>query len=869
MNEAVDRQSGPRRYRTAILPFAILAGGLFLRLHGITAAADYEEYVCLAHIDASSLSEFIHRVRAEDPYIAPLPFILIYEWSRLAGTSPAAVRMLFVLFGMLVVGLMFLAGRRLGKDRAQGETIGLIAALCVAWSPVHAFHAQEVRHTTLLACFALCSMLCFLRGVRGGATRYWAGNLFFNLCVIWTHLLGGALLLAQGLCLLLLCWRQIRLIAAWGIAHALLVLPWLLWVASMPGGKDDPVVTFPLWDFLGRIISTDLVFFPHNLYLGRFPWERLVDALIALRAPGRWLWIFSGYLLLLATLWRAAKVRNTEPSRWLATLVLLLCFLVPPLVLYLLLFLGMPVYAHRYFIYSSLALYLLLGMGFASLRPPVFKETLGFLLLAVCAHNAALAILSPHRTQWSAAISLVESNRKPGESLVCSDFARLMCAFNSPAFRECSAAENTTDAMAERLQSLSRQTQRPLWMLRNLGSAEVMNTDLEGVLQARGLEATCYPYPGERWLEVWFVEPPFASEDRAEQERRQGLYWQAMRLNPKSRNAFDKLYRLRAGTGIDALALWQAAAAELPCSPWAQFYLGQSLESAHRNAEAAAAFRTAIGLDPRHSEFFEHITSLLIAANDPEAAITACRAGRDQPPYAARTALMLLGAVLDEAGRWNEAAEAYRWAIFTEPRARKAWMRYDAMLARTKAPAERVAAWRALNTQYPRAVWPAFVLGIALEDAGELPEATRWLAQASRAVPSNFEMADRLAMRLLADKDINGALAAWRGCSPLPPQHRPRVAALFCDAGNRLLADKAWAEAAAAFRAATEFEAENSLYWLRLGFALEAAADFEAALKAYREAAGRSPASVEPQRAIEALCNAHRLPDCAEAMQAK
>lgn len=836
----------------------LLAGvtllGFFLRLHGISASADYEEYVCLAHLDASGIGDFLHQMRGEDPYIAPLPFVIIYAWSRLAGHSPAAVRFLFVLLGTATIALLYHAGTLLLSDKKQGRRIGLIAACCVALSPVHAFHAQEVRHTTLLAFLGLCSMICFLRASQDDQRRWWAGNMLFNMCMVWTHLLGGALLLVQGLCLLLTHTRRIRLIAAWTGLQALLLLPWLAWLWSIPARNSDPAVVFPVWDFLLRIASTDFVFFPHNLFEGRYPWESVMNGLIALRAPARGLWVAGAYIAGAALLCRAMRTtRNGAPNA--STVMLLLAwFAVPPFVLYLLLYAGMPAYAHRYFLYSTFALYFLFGMAITATRHALLRGLLVALLLSLCVYNTALSLLSPHRTQWSAAISLLDSCRKTEEPLVLTGFCRTMCRFNGATFQDGVVVQDGTTSLWDALKNAADQTKQPVWAIRNLASADDMNLDFEAGLQARGLEGTLFPFPGERWLEVWFVETPFSSPAPGEQERRRNLYWQALKVNPKSPNAFSKLDRLRVQAGLDALSLWEKAEGERPCSAWTQFYLGQALETKRRQGEAIAAYRRATRLDARHSEFFNRLMALLVERQDVDGAIAACRAGQARPPFAARTALMLLGAILEDTQRWEEAAKAYREAIATEPRARKAWMRYDAVLVRSVTPEKRITLWRELNASYPGAVWPSFILGEALEDNGQDPEALDLLGQASGAVPANYEMADRFARCLLKNDDVQRALTAWHGCMPMSTDQSARAAAALCEAGDRQVSKENWRKAIDAFRAASEFGPDNGHYWMRLGEVLERAADMEAAANAYRRAASCSPAPEEAGHALAALC---------------
>jgi len=154
-------------------------------------------------------------------------YTLLWAWENAFGTSPASVRSLSLLLGLLSLYLAFLLVEEL-FDRATARRA--LFALALAPFPIH--YAQEVRMYALLAAAVIAATLLLVKAFHEpGRWMYWIG---FALCAAaaqYTHNLAFLYLVPLSITALFMRDRRIvlRTIAA-GIGALLLYAPWLLHV---------------------------------------------------------------------------------------------------------------------------------------------------------------------------------------------------------------------------------------------------------------------------------------------------------------------------------------------------------------------------------------------------------------------------------------------------------------------------------------------------------------------------------------------------------------------------------------------------------------------------------------------------------------
>jgi len=157
-----------------------------------------------------------------------LYYSLLWGWMRVLGESPASIRGLSVLFGLAVVGMVYLIGKSLFDTR-----LGLLAAGMAAMSPFQIHYAQEVRMYVVMTFWILGAIYALWRGMH---TRHWAWWLLFMICASlaqYTHNLSVFFLLPLAATPLLTRDRRaIRDVAISGAGALLLYIPWLIRVPA-------------------------------------------------------------------------------------------------------------------------------------------------------------------------------------------------------------------------------------------------------------------------------------------------------------------------------------------------------------------------------------------------------------------------------------------------------------------------------------------------------------------------------------------------------------------------------------------------------------------------------------------------------------
>jgi hypothetical protein len=165
----------------------------------------------------------ITRTMAADQH-PPLFFMAFREWRDVAGDTEFATRYFSVLIGMVAVAGIYQLGREMFSPQA-----GLLAALVLALSDLHIDLSQEVRHYSLLATLAVLSSLFYVRWWHHPSRANRLGYVLTSILMLYTHYLGGYVLMAQLVHMLLVVRPRRRLFEALFLFGAICLgfLPWL------------------------------------------------------------------------------------------------------------------------------------------------------------------------------------------------------------------------------------------------------------------------------------------------------------------------------------------------------------------------------------------------------------------------------------------------------------------------------------------------------------------------------------------------------------------------------------------------------------------------------------------------------------------
>lgn len=506
----------------------IVLMGLALRLYRLDEeSVDHEEFISVSHLDAPGLIPFVRDASRHYPFSVPLPFVFEYLWSRVFGRDIYHVRLLFVCVGLLCVPLLYSLTRYFYRGLPRAPVAGLVAALFFALSPVHVFHATEARQYPFLVLFGLLSLYTFLNCQREPDRRWWAANLLVNLCVVWTHIFGMLILAVEGLLLLTLGRGGRKQALLWGAVQGILCVPWAIWVLSIDVPPSDNIyasyVGVPTETLLLDAFADDVLFI-HKYYPAPASraWQNAgPEAARKISELRPW---FGGALLgllIAPVLWavyaclRRAR-RGTEGSVEPTTrefLLLLAWLLVPVLVLGIVSNTIKPCYANRYTMYSSLAIYVLLGGMLASL--PRLWITVGVTALGAVlyAYQLSLYLPGPIRTDWNSVSALIAREGSPRDFVLVEDpFWRPEFEFNDrrgDLFVSDAYGRDTLCGLADLIAAHRHLIPKPggIWILL-VDTARKGGEDLEQCLQARNFTFKRTHFPGERPVIAYHLDPP-------------------------------------------------------------------------------------------------------------------------------------------------------------------------------------------------------------------------------------------------------------------------------------------------------------------------------------------------------------------------
>jgi len=105
----------------------------------------------------------------DGPQQTPLFYLLAYYWMRLIGYTPAAMRGLAAIFGLLSIPATYW----FSKEVFQSQRIALLSTALFAISPFHILFAQDARYYSLWTLATLLSSAALLHAIRKNSPSTW------------------------------------------------------------------------------------------------------------------------------------------------------------------------------------------------------------------------------------------------------------------------------------------------------------------------------------------------------------------------------------------------------------------------------------------------------------------------------------------------------------------------------------------------------------------------------------------------------------------------------------------------------------------------------------------------------------------------
>lgn len=374
-----------RQARFMLTALALVAGAFFLRVYRLgdkNVWWDEGWTVWLSQHDFGWIA--LRTASDEHP---PLHYWLMHVWQAALGTDAFTGRFFSLLFGVLLVALVY----RLGKEMG-GARLGLLAALFLALARFNVWWSQDIKNYTLSAFFAWASVLFVWKWVIARQTTdsrqqrlYWIGYILATFLALFSHYLAALIILANNVFVLIVLgvqWRRgenvVPRLLGWSLAQiAVLVLfaPWL-YIYLQNGATWSAAPTFDFGLFL-RLAATVLTL-GVTTYIENYTWVVLGILLVAALSVG-WIVRFKTTdtkqagdrqrAISTSTMRDGAALSNgagrSDYAR--ATLYMLLVALIPPALIYVLSLTPAAIFAPkiqaRYLVMLTPAIAMLVALG--------------------------------------------------------------------------------------------------------------------------------------------------------------------------------------------------------------------------------------------------------------------------------------------------------------------------------------------------------------------------------------------------------------------------------------------------------------------------------------------------------------------------
>ncbi len=356
-------------YHAAFL-LPILFAGVLLRLYQLDHEyLWYDELVSFRHLSCPSMGQFFRALLGEDPTAMPVYFLVEYYWAHTVGDSVYAVRLLSIVFGVMSICLIY----RIACEY-YGRLAGCVAALLIAGSFAHIRYSQEIRMYSLFVLEALLSIYVFHRMMRTPSRGWVLAHAVMSLLLLFTHILACLVLFVEVCTLALVCRNDFRLWRAWLVSSVPILLPWAWLVSGMYSRIAGSAQWIPVRS-PSRIADFFLSFCIGG-GVGASPMWALYIAGAILYVPVVFLAVHSWLN------WRSSPHQTRDDLQ--VTTHLILFFLLPPVVLIVLSYLGRPLFVARYALPSTVALALLVSAGITMNRSWLWR---GFFILLLIGYQ--------------------------------------------------------------------------------------------------------------------------------------------------------------------------------------------------------------------------------------------------------------------------------------------------------------------------------------------------------------------------------------------------------------------------------------------------------------------------------------------------
>lgn len=209
-----------------IFLFAVLLLGSFLRLYKLGEKSLWTDELATMQntVNIVDFKSFLAHTPGDD--IPKFYSLLLKYWMRI-GSSEYFMRLLSVIFGILVIAVIYCLSRLFFNRR-----VSLTSAFLTAVSPFLLLYDREIRVYSLFSLLSLLSIYFFVRSLRENKKPFWVIYTLINILNIYTHYYALLILGVQWL-YIIICRKNYRsVIKPWFITNAIIFSSFLVRLAS-------------------------------------------------------------------------------------------------------------------------------------------------------------------------------------------------------------------------------------------------------------------------------------------------------------------------------------------------------------------------------------------------------------------------------------------------------------------------------------------------------------------------------------------------------------------------------------------------------------------------------------------------------------
>jgi len=345
--------------------------------------------------------------KASNDQHSMLYYALVYGFSSVFSGGKS-IRVVSLLFSMLFLLFFYKLAKMIFNKEAS-----LIALLLACFSPVYIWYAQEARAYALIDCMSILTIYLFFLALQTNKIIYWAGFTIASILALYLSPYVIFLLLATGA--VIYSKNNIRNIKIWSFCIVLVFLS-----------------LFPAL----FIFVKQLYFVKSSFWL---PEPALKDVLLTLAVfnlgySANFIQLFSGLILFLALFIfgiRAFYRQDKEKAS-----VILLLFLIPLTLVYLISVFMVPIYISRNLFIILPFYYLFIAFGINSIKKRILKTitilgVFSLMLLSIVNYNFGFMLESKNgkdfykgihlKKNYTQALTFLFSRIKPRDLIVTTD----------------------------------------------------------------------------------------------------------------------------------------------------------------------------------------------------------------------------------------------------------------------------------------------------------------------------------------------------------------------------------------------------------------------------------------------------------------